>query len=372
MHRAQWIAAGLAITIAGCGDSSSNASKNTTSKREQSKTSAKTSAFESPLSEALGMDNEPKSYERMSKKMEKEIQQCMAKEGFEYVPVTNQFISFDSQSVDFPGPDNPSWRKEYGYGITIQRLNPNNEAFESPIPDIKDPNQEIVDKMSKAERRAYYLALDGYDPDELTEAIEGAPPIPPPGATLDGTEPQTKGCRTKAYAAMNENVMNNPDNQDVIQELFDSLQKKIDEDPATKKLLSSYKKCTAKAGFSNLKTTQSGYEYINKKIGEIIPNGESPGGVLQGGNVIIAGDPGSGSLSEGGGDTLSEEQKTSLKQLLKEEIQMAEADYTCQEQLNFLEVQDDIRIRVEEEVATDRREDISNLKPGTSGGIGQG
>ncbi len=366
MHTAPWIITGLMLTTAGCGSNADDTAKKTNSKTAQSQSST----FESPLNDAMGTNTSPESMDRMQQKAEKAIKTCMAKEGFQYIPVIAKSISFDSTSEDFPGPENPDWRKKYGYGIIIQRLDPSSNAFLGPDLETKDPNQGIVEKMSKAERRAYYIALDGFDPDAT------APDGPPPELSNPEQFAQTfelKGCRNEAYAEMNANVFNNPDNDALIQEIYESLEKKMNEDPEMKKLMSSYKKCTAKAGFPELKNISSGYDLVAKKLEAALPSNGAGDQSAKSGISFSTGE-GDGTVIGGGGigsPELTEAQKATLKDLLKEEIQIAQADFGCQKKLDYQVTQNDIRIRVEEEVATDRRDDIANLKPSAPGAGGQ-
>ena len=126
---------------------------------------------EGPLSKYTNAlwDDEEYTQEKFDKQNVKEqelIASCMAKEGFEYIPDTNNggvVFSTDDES------DGPQWgteefAKQYGYGIIDW---PGMNAQESSAEEEwVDPNADYVNSLSESEQEAYYEALSGPSPTE--------------------------------------------------------------------------------------------------------------------------------------------------------------------------------------------------------------
>ena len=95
-------------------------------------------------------------------KMEELIAECMAREGFEYIPVTSP------ASIMFPDVDYGSeeYVREQGFGITTSF-----GVEQSYEIDWTDPNAEITDALSESERQAYEEALFGVTDSDLTTVI---------------------------------------------------------------------------------------------------------------------------------------------------------------------------------------------------------
>lgn len=128
---------------------------------------------DSPLNEYLsvlwGGDLSPEEQEaQFDDQMKREqeiIAQCMADEGFEYIPDTGgaSFWAADDEDVPEWEPDKKEWVEKYGYGAVND---PWNEYYEQN-PDAgmeeahADPNEAYVETLSESEQNAYYETLWG-------------------------------------------------------------------------------------------------------------------------------------------------------------------------------------------------------------------
>ncbi len=153
--------------------------------------------YESPISAALGVPTDPTEqqdfYNVQQVEREQFIAQCMAEQGFEYIPVDY------SQYNDFSGAvfDEQEYVEEYGFGISTTFL----EGFEGQVSadEFVDPNQDYVEALSDPEREAYYLAL--YGDQSIYEELD------PNGEGIEITPEimaQQGGCQNESNAAVND------------------------------------------------------------------------------------------------------------------------------------------------------------------------
>lgn len=323
--------------------------------------------FESPISEALGQPTSASEGTRQMERQEKEIQDCMAAEGFTYIPNSASSAIFDTFTDS--GPQNEEWRSKYGYGIVVPYLDPNADLYGfQPEDTQEDPNQAIVDELSEAERRAYYIALDGYDPDAPIDAPQG-------GTAFGGSEMvpsdffEPKGCRGEAFSDMpgfggNQEVM------ELQQDLYETLQERIESDPRIKKLQKSWRECVSKAGFSEVKSPEDSYNYISNAATEIAPNGPPMGDGPSSGRVLTGDDAESPEFpQEGNDEPLTDDQIEQLKKLKKREIALANADNECLEKSDGQAAYEKVRIDIEKQLVEERAKDLAKLRTdGDSGG----
>ena len=343
----------LALTTA-CG-SDSNATTDGKSKTEAKAADRAEESdertYESPLSEALGQPTDPSEIKRQAEAIEKEIQDCMAEEGFTYIPVP-----FDSTVYEVSteyGQENDEWRSKYGFGIVEPYLNPETDLYGYESREVvENPNPAIVQELSEAEQRAYTLALDGYDPAATEDPVPANP----------GDEIEPKGCTAKAYADV-PGWGGNPEVAELTNDLYETLNERIQADPRTKNLEKSWKKCANKAGFSEVKDPDDAYQSIQDQANEIAPDGPPPGGVVVTEEVVPANQPApiqtSGVPSSG---ELSDEQIEKLKALQKREIALANAAITCLDENKAMALYDEVRIELEQQLVEERGSDFPKLR----------
>jgi hypothetical protein len=142
-----------------------------------------TEAAESPLSEFLGTDVfggfgefDEAAFVEQQRVEEEKIAECMAEQGFEYIPVDrSQYSSFINDSVEQFGTR--EYAETRGFGVTTERFSQSevgpdligyDDSFLNATDDedgFSDPNQEIVAAMDPGTQQAYYEALYGAEDD---------------------------------------------------------------------------------------------------------------------------------------------------------------------------------------------------------------
>lgn len=238
----------VAMTLAACG--SSGGSGDIT--YEDSPLSK---MFTSVLGESMyePQDNEQANAELQARnrKQQELIAQCMATEGFDYVPDTeNHGYSWSSEEYD--GLDPMEYARQFGYGVTTWEDTPSGKAMaEMDLnngSDWTDPNAETVEAMSDAEREAWYEALWG------TQTYE-EPEDPDAEITYEWNW-EEQGCY-----GWSENELSKEDGQDALSNVYEDPQftdflermnesyTRAESDPRSQELRSSWSQCMADAGY---------------------------------------------------------------------------------------------------------------------------
>lgn len=126
---------------------------------------------------------------------EEHIAECMAEQGFEYVPREQPTGSISSHPREDMSED--EFREEYGFGIsTVER-----EEMSGAVDDAsEDPNFAIQEDMDEAEREAYQEALHGEQPDE-----EGSGEWEPGGCQQEAQE-AAGGTATQLQAELGDEL----------------------------------------------------------------------------------------------------------------------------------------------------------------------
>ncbi|QIK62461.1 hypothetical protein G7068_03965 [Leucobacter viscericola] len=121
-------------------------------------------------------------FDKQQEKTEELVAECMAKEGFDYKPNTENggmvYMSGDD------GDDGPEWgsvkfAETYGYGfINSPGMDSSNDSGDDGKEPV-DPNQKYIDSLSESEQQAYNVTLwgppmseDQVNPDDEDAAVE--------------------------------------------------------------------------------------------------------------------------------------------------------------------------------------------------------
>ena len=183
---------------------------------------------------------------RQQQQVQELIAECMAREGFEYVPASPPVGDF---RVGAPG--DVEYAREQGFGISTYF----GESGESEylIDAWVDPNQAIVESLSESERDAYNETLYGSsfasggfgfegDSATATSSSEGGTVTEEVEAFDDGFE----GCSGQAY----EEVFAFDDLQEIYEQLdLDSLFQRVEADPRTAAIYAEWSQCMADQGY---------------------------------------------------------------------------------------------------------------------------
>jgi hypothetical protein len=145
----------------------------------------KSATEEGPLQKYMSAlyDDEQYSQEYADKqnaKTEDLVAKCMAKEGFEYTPNTQNggmvYTSTDDETMEMWGT--LEFAETYGYGIVDDPFmrGPMAGGEEGSEEQWVDPNQEYLDSLSESEQNAYYETLNGtaQSSEEVIEAGEAS------------------------------------------------------------------------------------------------------------------------------------------------------------------------------------------------------
>lgn len=271
-----------------------------------------------PLQQLLGMSGDPEEQQEQWAEQERAVQaaiaECMAAEGFEYIPV--DMSSSTGFSSDWPGSDlTPrEYAEQYGYGIsTTYEENLNSVPVPEDMPE--DPNMEIIEAMSPGEQEAYYTALYGASPDVDPTAEE---------QEVEYEGPQ--GCYGEAYEESGQDGINAvyTEFEDEINDLYE----RLEADPRIVELEAAWVECMADAGYRFTERFEP-YDEISTRM-EPLYNAGMGGPVFEGDEAVAS--EGAVTESTDSGPAVPEltpEQRQLLEEVQAYEIEVAIADYEC-------------------------------------------
>lgn len=286
--------------------------------------------------------------------IQQQIAECMAAEGFEYVP----FVPSDvGGGFGFEEEDHGEWVKKYGFGIsTFVLMEEQFEHDEESDPWANDPNNDIVDAMDELEREEYYRILHGGEP----QIIEDTPWEEIEAMTLEEQEQfydeayrdwEPDGCMNMAY----EEAYGGGEADRAFWEEFgadfEDFWTRVEVDPRIVEAQASWSTCMADKGhdfadqdamYTYLFGGESAGEYVegefSLRVNELItwPGDEFGEGGEEGyGETTIA--------SVGEGEDFEEGEYYGpvydlelLQPLIDEELSIAVADWECSQDLQDL------------------------------------
>ncbi len=198
-------------------------------------------------------------YRQQEQQVQEAIRDCMAAEGFEYVPYVPNEDAF------FAGPTSEEeFAREFGLGITPDLLR-QGEFDEEAMQEFEDqnPNTSIVEAMSDAERDEYYLVLYGDEPDIDYEAMTEE--------EIDAfyQDWQPSGCEPDAYNEVYE--ADNDASQAFYEEFGQAMEDnfmRIQSDPRIADLQQTWSSCMADKGF-DFTDEQDASIYILRRLEEV-------------------------------------------------------------------------------------------------------
>lgn len=195
-------------------------------------------------------------FRQQEQQVQEAIRECMAAEGFEYVPYV------PSQDSFYGGPETEEeYAREFGLGLApeILRQGDFDEAAEQEFID-DNPNTAIVDAMSDAERDEYYQVLYGDSP-EIDESMTEEEI----DALFQDFEPS--GCEPDAYNEVFNAGASQAFYEQFGQELEDSFLR-IESDPRIAELEQQWSSCMADKGY-DFTDEQDATAYILRKLEEV-------------------------------------------------------------------------------------------------------
>lgn len=278
------------------------------------------------MSQAYGYDPDPDAMQERFQAEEKQRQEfmaeCMAEQGFEYVPYTPSGM-FDWSGDDYD-PESEEWVSQWGYGAVEW---PGRDEMMNPQ-ESEDPNQEYAEGLSESEREAFYQALygPGPDPSELGE---------------DGNYEwnwETSGCQGKAQ---HELQAANPLEKDEHKELMDAINTfytEAAESPEVADLNAKWASCMADAGHDGFTRQQDAPESIYQQLNTYYESqsGEEP--------------------------AESPKDDPELAKIHEEEVELALADLKCREKTNYRAEQMKVQYKLEEQFISEHKAQIDALQ----------
>lgn len=250
-------------------------------------------------------------------KREEMIAECMAKEGFEYIPNTSSVTYGTDENSDGPQWGTLEFAEQYGYGMVDF---PGSQVEAEMVEEHVDPNQEYIESLSESEQTAFYETLYGKGPSEedlkLMESGE-----------IEWESDWTKeGCNGWAYHEMNSDsamgFWQDPEFEDLVAAMND-IGTQMEADPEYAAMNAEWTACMADAGF----TLSGGKNYamneINDKYNAMMTDSS--------GNYV-------------------EPTKEQYDEFQKLEISQATADFKCAEKVEYDKRTTEIQHRLEQQL----------------------
>jgi hypothetical protein len=183
-------------------------------------------------------------------KVEALVADCMADEGFEYIPVDQHKPKAVTPYMDGYGTE--QWAAQHGYGAfpTAEESQQMQAQIES-----EDPNLDYVESLSESDQGAYYSALQSPPPggDDIEAVKSGEAPA------YDWEE---AGCQGRAEHEVNGDDPTRSERFEPLVEAMNALVQDQLADPAMAPIDGEWSECMADAGYPDLPTRQSAADAV--------------------------------------------------------------------------------------------------------------
>ncbi|GGH46073.1 hypothetical protein [Microbacterium album] len=301
---------------------------------------------ESPLSEYLSAvwgsnlsDEEwQERHEREEAEIQKLIAECMAEEGFEYVPQSSSVSYSSGAEWD---PESEEWVSQWGYGAVNW---PGQD--DPPLGDDEvwvDPNQDYIESLSESEQAAYW------------ETLHGRMEEPQPGDEEMHYEYRWEdhGCYGWAdhqVRGTGEESLYESEEFASLFEAMDGLWMNLDTAPGMSELNAAWADCMTEAGYSGFSVqadaSNSIYDELNKFYEEQSSQWE---------NIEDPENFDWESLPDPRDDP-------AMQELGEREVELALADLACRKQTDYRAESQRIQFALEEQFIEDHRAELDALK----------
>lgn len=328
-------ALGLTVVLGACGGSSGSGSTATTAGASDGEGTG------TPLEQLFSTTSASQGV------VEDAIAACMRDRGWQYTPNRSSFGGV----VSFGGDGDPTFREQYGYGISTQ---PPPEAFGFPTgqDQPKDPNAAYLESLSTDDQARFNKDLFGSLSEVSADGDQGAVVAATP------VEMDPNSCMAKAQA---EAAKTHPELSQEFGKRLGELMQAQDSDPRMQDAMTKWSACMAKANFTYAKVDEV-FEDLSARAGELLGTsgpggGLTPTGASGGGLVISSG----GGVAPGASPstTLSASDQAALAKLQDEERAIAKADAACRE-----DTLTDVRATLEQEVVDKLRSEFPGVGSG--------
>jgi hypothetical protein len=216
-----------------------------------------------PLAEFMGWGSDYTPSEMSEEERQKQyrveelVAECMAEQGFEYIPQRYDDQASGVSSVyeeiwTLQREDPERFAKEYGYGMTTMPDDPSDRA------EYHDPNWDIRESLSPSAQEAYDEALWGVWPDFEVDEVPDGP-----------VEPEEPGC----YSEASDEVYGFGDEEQAdwegLDQQFSDLYERIENHPRVKEATRAWIDCMAEAGYPGLEEVYGGHNLVSDRMDEV-------------------------------------------------------------------------------------------------------
>lgn len=265
------------------------------------------------LEDAIGLGGE--SAKEVQARVENRIGECMRAQGFQYQPVdpfaAQQAVTGKARITD------EDFTKQFGYGVSTLLGKGNQQS---------DPNKQIRDSLSGADRAAYDRALGGDNPAvTFAVAVEAGDYSELGGCTKEATEASFGGA-----AVLNQLV-----------ERFDGLDERINQDERMVKAFENWSACMQEKGYR--------YEDPDAIDGDMTQRFEA----IVGPDIV----PGTATVPPG-----ASFDRAALTAFQEEEVRIANADLDCETQ-EIQSVEREIRPEYEDRFRRENKLLLDRVQP---------
>jgi outer membrane murein-binding lipoprotein Lpp len=301
------VAAFLSLTLAGC---------------SSDKAAAKLDPAASPLSEYMSAMNQGYDEETMLAQQndrEELIANCMADEGFDYVPVDNAQYSGMVSADDGEEYGTEKWVAENGYGMSQSPEQIAEQQAQSE--EFIDPNQDYVMSLSEGEQAAYYEVLYGVQPTEEEMGEDGSYEY----------NWQTSGCQGFASHEIDGDQPSQEEHA-ALYEAMSAMYETSQASPTLVKLDSEWAACMADAGYATFTKKADAQESIMNEQNALYENQTGTG----------------------------PDEKV-LAEMREKELTLAMADFTCAEEVDYTDASMQVQFDLEEQFIIDHKTELDAL-----------
>lgn len=252
--------------------------------------------------------------------------ECMADLGFDYTPV-DQAQGFVDQGEELDVEwGTLEFAEQYGYGITTDPWS--GTVDEEPVTEWVDPNQEYVEAMSETEQQAYYEALWG---NPVWEDEDGEP------VEYDWTQ---HGCQGKAQHEVYEGGAATEEFADLEEEM-NAVWEGVEADPRRGELEAAWAACMADAGHSGYTRVGEPEEQLSEELNSLWEE--------------FSPDP---EATEEDWAALEKQIEEQRKALTPREMELAVADFTCREEVDYDDKQMEIAHEYEQRFVDEHKAEL--------------
>lgn len=307
-------------------------------------------AVSSPLSDFLhaGEDLDEGVFERQERDYGQAVVACMTAQGFEYTPPReHDGDDGDAGPWDLPQEE---FVASYGYGVTT--------IDQEAAPAHEDPNQERIDAMSPAERRAYHRALFG----ELMPLDEDGYPDPRPVPAEPGTsnEDPDMGCSGEAGEQVWGNEEDAAEDFARFQGLIDDMveiRERVDQDPRVVEAIQAWRDCMADAGHP-FDAPDDPRDEIHDRLADLL------------GDVADEGADSSIDRDAPLPSSLEDVDPEALEQLRDHELELATVDRRCTIEHGVERIRNEVQVELEQDFIEQHRDELEAYRDLTAAGGG--